>query len=93
MVMLTLGATGSVVVMLGSGTWDSSLYGPSMYDHAKLDLSLMVYVGDFKMSGTAGNSKEGWVSTGYMRKQPACRLIWSAELALPKRFEIFWRWP
>ena len=46
---------------------------------------------DFQMC-YGGNSKEGWVSTGYMRKQPACRLIWSAELALPKRFEIFWRW-
>ncbi|MGC6509865.1 MAG: heparinase II/III family protein [Myxococcota bacterium] len=38
------------------------------------------------------NSKEGWRSTGYMRNQPACRLIWSAQLVLPKRIEIFWRW-
>ena len=37
-------------------------------------------------------SKEGWLSTGYMRKQPACRLIWSAQVELPKRIEIFWRW-
>lgn len=40
--------------------------------------------------GDAG--KEGWQSTGYMRKQPAYRLIWEAELELPKRIEIFWRW-
>lgn len=33
---------------------------PSMYHHAKLDLSLMVYVDDFKMAGSAANLSKGW---------------------------------
>jgi hypothetical protein len=36
--------------------------------------------------------KEGWQATGYMRKRPATRLIWSGTLQLPANVELFWRW-
>ena len=34
--------------------------GSSMYWHSKLKLLLMVYVGDFKMSGPCENMSKGW---------------------------------
>ncbi len=33
---------------------------PSCYYHARLDLTLSVYVDDFKLAGPAGNLSEGW---------------------------------
>ena len=33
---------------------------PSCYYHTKLDLYLVVYVDDFRLSGPQGNLAEGW---------------------------------